>query len=539
MAAKLLRRLLSLSIFLLILGSFFFCFTLADQIVPRADSPHVPVTTHLPSFHGYPFPKSRHGSDVKQKTPPFPINQIVLYVCGVIFVTSGIVLRFVSYRGDQEDDVEVLRSRKIGDWAVCIAFVLYLTVTGLQFFLLTEGYKLADRIDPVYGAHFGVSVDVRVRKGKILYVSRILYSVVVYATKIPYLAHYSSVRHVSNPRYNYLLRVLGVATLVGFFVAIFTSMFTCGRPSNSWALGRYEMCNPFLNIWILMANSILNLSTQTLILLYPLQTAVDMQSSSILLRTKALFIFFLYGMWPLVTGYVRVFIILFYIDVNTGAPLTSPTSLTAMATESDMAALIVTASIPQYRILWRKVTTADGILTIWWYWCFSIDRRWRKVLLCGQQPTRRIHPPWIRKKKAKKNLRPGAFNLDLGSFEFNYPAGTVRGSVENVAATATATGSSDVAAAPAASAAAAAFASPMTTSESGAAWSQPAEAFELSDLGTGVDATGGNYGTRNRSSYSNATGGLHHRNRSIAGSSTITRTTAETSAGTISAPFLR
>jgi len=175
-----------------------------------------------------------------------------------------------------------------------------------------------------------------------------------------------------------------------------------------------------------------------------------MRSSSILLRIKTLVIFFLFGMWPLVTGYARVFTILFYIDVNTGAPLTSPSSLTAIATHCDMAALIVTASIPQYRVLWRKLTADEGGLTRCWLWGFSPKRTWRRALHCGKAPLRPIHPPWDPSREWRR-ARPGAFNLDMESFQFNYPAGVDgnegrRSSAQDVASAASATGSSRAAA---------------------------------------------------------------------------------------------
>jgi hypothetical protein len=238
------------------------------------------------------------------------------------------------------------------------------------------------------------------------------------------------------------------------------------------------------------------------VLLYPLQATVGMRSS-FLLRFKTLVIFFLFGMWPLVTGYARVFTILFYIDVNTGAPLTSPSSLTAIATHCDMAALIVTASIPQYRVLWRKLTADEGGLTKCWMWGFSPARTWRRALHRGEGPLRPVYPPWDPSKKWR-STRPGAFNLDMESFQFNYPASVDkdegrcnsaqdvdrkegghsdahdvdrkvgrRSNAQDVAsaATATATGSSHTASA-----------APTTPRASRVAYSKSSESYELSAL---------------------------------------------------------
>ena len=92
-----------------------------------------------------------------------------------------------------------------------------------------------------------------------------------------------------------------------------------------------------------------------------------MHSCSTLLRTKAFTISFLFSMGPLVTGYARVFTdfffslfihILYNVGINTGAPLTSPSSLTSITTHCDMAALTVTTSTPQYRVQMPPPRTA-------------------------------------------------------------------------------------------------------------------------------------------------------------------------------------
>lgn len=144
----------------LLLASLFLGLSLADRTV----SDGVPGPSSSTELR--PFPRSGIGSSFSYKaTEPIPLSQNILYIVGTFLVVGGLVLRFLSYRGDSSD--EPRRSRRIGDAAIVIAVVTYLTVSALQFFLLTEEHALADHIDPVYGAHFGMTVDMRVRKGQV------------------------------------------------------------------------------------------------------------------------------------------------------------------------------------------------------------------------------------------------------------------------------------------------------------------------------------------------------------------------------------
>jgi hypothetical protein len=106
---------------------------------------------------------------------------------------------------------------------------------------------------------------------------------------------------------------------------------------------------------VLLGNSFTNICLDTLVLAYPLRAIIDATWPA---RDKRRHIttILLIGSWPLIVALVRFFFVVSTAGVD--GLLTSPTNDVAVATQAEMALLLILVNVPNFKVLYRKLRDA-------------------------------------------------------------------------------------------------------------------------------------------------------------------------------------
>ncbi|KAF8244677.1 hypothetical protein K440DRAFT_663338 [Wilcoxina mikolae CBS 423.85] len=251
-----------------------------------------------------------------------PCGQKASYVIAVIICFLGMIARFWSYKGDRKYMSEIPRLRWLGDASVVISFVIFFTVTVIQF-------KLLDMtIDK--GALYGESMDSYIYVLKVREVVKIP-NIIPLALKQRWTVAFcfpNSLQHVNLYHESWIYLTLRRALVCFLTEAPKAAVGNCG--------------NDYL--WL-----------HRNFLAYPLITIIEMH---ILPSRKLLYLIMvaLTGIWPAVTATYRFYLVVQYLDSkNSSAAKTSPQSTIALASMFEMASLLISVSFPQYRVLRRKL----------------------------------------------------------------------------------------------------------------------------------------------------------------------------------------
>jgi hypothetical protein len=109
----------------------------------------------------------------------------------------------------------------------------------------------------------------------------------------------------------------------------------------------YQLTHP-----VLLGNSFTNICLDTLVLAYPLRAIIDATWPAREKRRHIITIL-LIGSWPLIVALVRFFFVVSTVGVE--GLLTSPTNDVALATQAELALLLIMVNVPNFKVLYRKL----------------------------------------------------------------------------------------------------------------------------------------------------------------------------------------